>query len=852
MRADLPAGVVTFVFTDVEGSTRLLHGLGEAAYAELLAEHRRALREAFGRQGGVEVDTQGDAFFFAFPAPEGALQAADEGVRALDGGPARVRVGVHTGTAVLTAEGYVGADVHRAARIAAAGSGGQILVSRATAERVDRDRFPLVDLGDHRFKDLLEPERVYQLGDGAFAPIRSLYRASLPVPPTPFVGRRHELMSVVELLRSGSVSLLSLTGPGGTGKTRLALQAAAEATDAFPDGVWWVPLAPLSDPELVMSRIAQVLGVPEGHAAPLVEVLAERLGGKRLLLLLDNAEHLLPRLASDLAALLSSVAGPTLLVTSRERLRLAAEHEFPVPAMQAEDAVELFVASAAAVGVTVQPDAEVEAVCERLDRLPLALRLAAPRLKLFSVHQLLERLSSRLDLLRGDRDADPRQATLRATIEWSYGLLTEEERVLLDRLSVFAGSCTLEAAEAVAGADPDVLQGLVDKSMAQIRTDAEPRLALQSVIREFAAERLEERGDGEAIRRAHARWYRDLAERADAMLLAGEPEELAVAQLDAEIDNLRAAVEWGAVSGDPDLVRRITAALPMYWTMRDRYVEARAWLERALAMSPAEDAIRVRLLVATAATAYRLGDHAAAIEASDAAADLAMRLGGVTDRFQDLRRQAGEAWRAGDRDEAERVYLQAIEAAVEVNNGVGISACRLSLSWLANETGRHERAESLLQDNLRFVRGRGQSRCEAFTLAGLAETALLTNQPAEAAGWAVGAATRALGFGEESLAAYCLDIAAAALAEEGAVAPAAAILDSTDRARRRLGIVPDDEETAMRERGRRAIDAAGAGEPDRARSEGTDLSLPAALELAFEARPRGPSASAADEEPARR
>jgi predicted ATPase/class 3 adenylate cyclase len=835
MRADLPVGPVTFLFTDVEGSTRLLHQLGESAYADALSEHRRVLREAFGRHGGVEVDTQGDAFFFAFGSPDGALEAAQDGGRSLGSGPIRVRVGIHTGTAFRTAEGYVGADVHRAARIAAAGSGGQILVSLPTVEQVDAERFPLVDLGDHRFKDLQAPERVYQLGEGDFPPIRSLYRANLPVPATPFIGRDREVDAVAALLHQEDVPLLTLTGPGGTGKTRLALQAAAEGSESFPDGIWWVPLAALSDGDLVLSRLALALEVAEESETPLVETLARRLGGKRDLIVLDNAEHLLPRMATDIAQLLSDAAGPTLLVTSRARLQIAAEREFAVAAMDAGDAMELFVARAAASGVSIQPGPDVRAVCERLDRLPLALQLAAPRLKLFSIEQLLERLSSRLDLLRGGRDADPRQATLRATIAWSYDLLSDEERLVLDRLSVFAGGSSVSAAEAVAQADPDALQGLLDKNMLQRRTDDEPRLWLLSSIQEFAAERLATHDAAAEVRRAHADWYRELAERADADIRAGEPEELGVAVMATEIDNLRAAVDFGIDSGDADLVRRITVALPMYWIMRDRYAEARVWLERALAASDVEDETRVRLLLALATMAYRQGDHPTAIAASDDAADLTMRLGGVADRFQDLKLRAGRALETGKFDEAEVLYREAFGAAVEVDNGVGMSSCRLNLASIANQTGRHEGADSLLQENLPFVRGRGQSRCEAFTLMGLAETAVFRKLPKPAAEWAISGARRALGFGEESLAAYCLDVAATALAEEGERDRAVAILGATERARERLGMALDDEEKAMRDRALEAIRPALDGvDLERALGRGNDLDLTHALELALE------------------
>ena len=426
MRPDLPTGTVTFLFTDVEGSTRLLHEVGAEAYAKALAEHRRVIREACSANAGVEVDTQGDAFFFAFPSAPAALGAAETLVEGLASGAVQVRVGLHTGTPLVTEEGYVGGDVHRAARIAAAGHGGQVLVSASTASLVD---YELRDLGEHRFKDLSAPERVYQQGEGDFPALKSLYRTNLPVPATPFLGRQRELHEVVSLLCADDVRLLTLTGPGGTGKTRLALQAAADAAERFPDGITWVPLAPLRDPSLLLSTIAQALDVREEPGEPLVAALIDFLKAKRLLVLLDNVEHLLPDAAGDLAHL-SSTPGPFMLVTSRERLQLQGEQLYPVPTLLESDGVELFIARARALEPGFDGNGAIGDLCSRLDNLPLALELAAARTTLFSPVQLLERLSHRLDLLKGGRDADPRQQTLRATIEWSYDLLDSDEQRL--------------------------------------------------------------------------------------------------------------------------------------------------------------------------------------------------------------------------------------------------------------------------------------------------------------------------------------------------------------------------------------------------------------------------------------
>ena len=345
MTRELPSGTITFVFTDIEGSTRLLEQLGADAYADALAAHRRVLREAFVRHDGVEVDTQGDSFFVAFSTAPAAIAAAGEAQQVLEPGPIQVRIGIHTGTPRVTEEGYVGQDVHRAARIAAAGHGGQVLVSSSTASLIDSAG--LRDLGEHRLKDLAAPERIYQLGDEAFPPLKSLQQTNLPIPATPFLGRQRELDEVTALLGSEDARLLTLTGPAGAGKTRLALQAAAEASDHYPDGVFWAPLSALRDPKLVVEVAAQALKARNG--------LAERIADRRLLLVLDNFEHLIDA-ADDLARLLATCPKLRLLVTSRELLRLPGEQAYPVPPLEPKDATELFTARARAADPRFEPE----------------------------------------------------------------------------------------------------------------------------------------------------------------------------------------------------------------------------------------------------------------------------------------------------------------------------------------------------------------------------------------------------------------------------------------------------------------------------------------------------------------
>jgi predicted ATPase/class 3 adenylate cyclase len=556
MRLELPTGTVTFLFTDVEGSTRLLHDLGAERYADALAEHRGVIRGACSAEGGVEVDTQGDAFFFAFPTAPGALAAAAAFTDALASGPIRVRVGLHTGTPLRTHEGYVGGDLHRAARIAAAGHGGQVLVSSSTASLVGVE---LVDLGEHRFKDLAAPERVFQLGDAEFPALKSLYRTNLPIPANPLVGRKKELVDVLRLVVDEAARAITITGPGGIGKTRFALAAAAECSDRFPDGVWFVDLTPIRDPRLVLSTVA--------HAAGAEGDLRHALHDARCLLVLDNFEQVVGA-ARELAELLASCPQLRVLVTSREPLRIAAEREYDLPPLPEAPAVELFRHRVAAL----VPEADVEygvaaEICRRLDGLPLAIELGAARVKVLDPGALLQRLDDRLPVLvTRARDLPERQRALHATIEWSYDLLDVHEQRLFRRLAPFRGGATLAAIEAVACGTTEQVESLVDKSLLRLRRG---RFVMLETIREFARDELGASDDEANTRRRHAEFFADVAESANLnpgnLRPGGQRLDLAIT----EQDNIRAALDWAVGSQDKAFGLRLAVAMDQFWAAND-------------------------------------------------------------------------------------------------------------------------------------------------------------------------------------------------------------------------------------------------------------------------------------------
>jgi len=638
--------IFTFLFTDIEGSTALLRRLGEDSYAEVLAAHHALIRSALSAYDGAEVDTQGDAFFAVFSSPRGCVLAAAQIQRAMAAHPwpggehVRVRIGIHTGEAARTPDGLVGLDVHRAARLAAVASGGQIVLSETTAALV-RDSLPpdltLSDLGVHRLKDLGRPERIFQLNvagvSAEFPPLRSLgnpaLRNNLPAQLASFVGRERELAEVRAL--AGSSRLVTLTGPGGAGKTRLALQVAAELLDGSADGVWLVELAALSDGEAVPQAIASALGIPGSLGRPVLDGLLDALVFQHVLVVLDNCEHLIDACAKTTDAILRRCPGVTLIATSREPLGIGGETIYRVPSLSlpelpgpgslpgsgragsppgsreagppstaSGDAVALFVARAAEQGVDLPVDEEsvalIVSICRRLDGPPLAIELAVARLRSLSLSGLRDRLDQRFRLLTGgSRAALARQQTLRATVDWSYSLLTVTEQSLLRRLSVFADGFDLDAAEAVGGQeDIDVfdvsglLGSLVDKSLVL----AEPtdqagalRYRLLETIRQFAAERLVETGEPSAIAAAmaHCEYFLRLAEAA-APHLTGPDQGRWLARLDADHANLRRAAEHAAA--DPDgttRVLRFGAALRSFWVSRTHTLEGLGLLRPVLA-----------------------------------------------------------------------------------------------------------------------------------------------------------------------------------------------------------------------------------------------------------------------------
>jgi predicted ATPase/class 3 adenylate cyclase len=752
--AELPQGTVTFLFTDIEGSTRLLASLGES-YGDALAEHRRLLREAFSCFGGVEVDTQGDAFFVVFTTPQAAIDAAVAAQQELSkhpwpqGSELSVRMGIHTGTPERTDEGYVGPDVHLGSRICSVAWGGQIVVSAVTAAVISGlKEVTLRRLGDHSLKDIDQRISLHQVvAPGLredFPALRSVgpHPTNLPPRLPALIGRDQDIAGLTELVFSPEVSVVTLVGPGGTGKTRLSLAVAAEMLPSFPDGVFFVDLSALSDSSLVIASIAQVLSLRETPGRSLEESLADHLASKEMLLVLDNFEQVM-QAASPLSSLLQGAEALKVLVTSREALRISGERvvsvtplEVPsshsdLAAVTGSPAVALFITRAQAVKadfVLGQDNAsDVAAICRRLDGLPLALELAAARINLLSPSSLLARLDEGLKVLSaGRRDASDRQRTLRGAIAWSYELLSQDEQALCRRLAVFAGGWSLEAAESVCDRDDlelDVLDGLaslVDKSLVRPSAAHADRFTMLETIREFALEKLEESGESDEIRRAHADYFRALAEEAEPHL-QGKAQREWLDRLEAEHDNFRAMLSWSLKSA-PETASHLANALWRFWDIRGHIAEGRRWLDSVLTdlkRSPE----RMLALLGAARLAEVHDDLQAATLFAEEALSLARYFGDNAEAARALFSLSAASLLRGNLELAASSVEEAVTLAKSVNNNHLLVRALINLALVRFEQDRTDESMSLYEEGASMAAASSDTRGVMMALLSLGEIA---------------------------------------------------------------------------------------------------------------------------------
>ena len=876
---DLPTGTVTFLFTDIEGSTRLLRRLG-AQYHDVITQHHRILREAIGRGGGTEVGTEGDAFFAVFPSPTNALATAVYAQRSLaaarwpEGQTVRVRMGLHTGRAVMVGEGYVGLDIHLAARIAAAGHGGQVLLSDTTRLLVEPglpDGVSLRDLERHRLKDFERPQHLYDLVieglDSTFPEIRTLEArpTNLPGQRTSFVGREREVEEVTALLKE--TRLVTLTGPGGTGKTRLALKVAADQLDRFADGVFFVDLTPITDPDLVPSMIAQALLVRDEPGRDLLDTLTDHVRDRHLLIVLDNSEQVIEA-GLAVARLLDSTPGLVVLVTSRVPFHLSGEREFRVPPLDVPDpatasdldvivrseAVSLFTERAAAVRpgfrVSAENAAAIAEITNRLDGLPLAIELAASRLNLLTPSGLLARLTERLPLLTGGaRDLPDRQRTLRGTTDWSHELLQPRERALFARLAVFAGGWTLESAEAVCGlhGELDVLEGssvLVDANLVRRLDDPDgsPRFTMLETIREYASERLAQSGEEAELRRRHAEHFRDLAESDDPGFFfrvagVGREQGAKVVRLDRENDNVRAALRWATEGGDVVTGLRIAASLSWYWQHRGHFADGRGWLERLLSHpdAPAEWALRVRALLALGDMGSMQGDRELALRAYEEAVSIAREIRDPQLLAWSLLDLADVPTWAKDYNRAEAMLREGLASAEEAADRPLASEVRAVLGRLAYYRGDLAAAHEAYQEAVAIQRELGADRLVAINVARLADVEVHLGQLDAAEEHYRESLVMVTEAGNDVISAVMLVFLAWVASRKASYQRAARLIGAVDRMREEIGGGPTREVIAewidAEDEARRAL---GDDAFERARAEGFSLTLEEAVSYALE------------------
>jgi predicted ATPase/class 3 adenylate cyclase len=784
---------VTFLFTDIENSTQWWEEQ-PGWMAGAFARQEALIRAAVAAHGGYVYKMIGDAFQAAFATAPAALAAALAAQRALaaepwgGGGPLRVRMALHTGITDERGDDYVGPVLNRVARLLAVAGGGQVLLSQAAFE-LARDHLPpdarLLDRGEHRLRDLIRPEHLYQLAAPGLppgdAPLRTLdaFPHNLPLQVTSFVGRERELAEVKRTLLAER--LVTLTGPGGTGKTRLALQAGAELLELFPDGVWLVELATLADPALVVGAVAQTLGVRESSGRPLLSLLGHYLRGKDLLLLLDNCEHLVDACAALVAALLAASPTVCVLASSREALGIGGEVAYRVPSLSvpdprhppapeqlsAYDAVRLFIERAEAVqpgfAVTRDNAPALAAICQRLEGIPLAIELAAVRVRLLRPEQIAARLDDRFRLLTGgSRTALPRHQTLRALIDWSYDLLGAAERALLGRLAVFAGGWTLDAAEAVCADDGrqttddgrqttssgdgpptadgplptadilDVLTALVNKSLVQAEAESGPeaRYRLLETIRQYARDKLHERGGGAAVRGRHLAYYAARVAAAAPHLRAAD-QVAWLDRLDRDVDNLRAALEW-SLQADRPAGLALAAQLLWFWHIRSHRSEGVEWLERLLAAdgpaeraaarSPEHQLAHGAALNAAAALMVMHGNPERGMALAEESLALHRALGapgkpGMAMALWDLAQGNSQHERL---DLARSQSEQSLALYREVGDRFGVAQCLDNLGSYALMSGQYEEAERIWTEDLGIRRAIADRDGEAWVLTCLA------------------------------------------------------------------------------------------------------------------------------------
>jgi predicted ATPase/class 3 adenylate cyclase len=773
-----PAGTSTFLFTDIEGSTRLEQRVGTELYGQIRERHRAILRRAFTAHEGVEQSTEGDSFFVVFPSARHGVAAAVAGQRDLTAEPwpddasVRVRMGLHTGEAQLAGGSLVGLDINRTARIAAVANGGQIVTSDATRALVDGslpDGVALRDLGHHRLRDLGMPERLTQVdADGLphdFPSLRSLDARpnNLPTQLTTFVGRERELAEAAELLRS--TRLLTLTGPGGTGKTRLSLQVAATTADAYPDGVWFVALDAVRDAAMVAPAIARTLRLADDAFRTTVDAVVERIGDDHILLVLDNFEQVVGA-GPTIAELLRRCPNLSALVTTRVALRVSGEQEYPVPGLPAPpdtrhlsemerlnlplaireydlatlttyEAVRLFIARASSVrpsfAVTNANAPAVAAISSTLHGMPLAIELAAARIKLLTPDQILARLEHHLDLLTaGSRDLPERQQTLRGAIAWSYTLLDEGARRLVDRLSVFRGGFQLQMAEIVCGPAAEVggdvidrIGDLVDQSLVRVGEDAdEQRFSMLETIREYAAEMLEARGEATATQARHADAMIGLAESA-APQLSGTDQRVWLERLEREHDNLRAALDWATAEPKPEIAARLSFLLWRFWQQRGYLNEARARFDAMAAMDwVLEPVTKARFAEAFGGIAYWQSDQSTSVMWYDIALAVWREVGdkeeianALYDRsYADLSEVMNGGLASGNLEEGRLMLEEALALYRETGDTAGEGNIMWGLASYYYFAGEPAAAEPLYRQSLELHRTSGQRTMEAWSL----------------------------------------------------------------------------------------------------------------------------------------